>query len=130
MWDTLKYSLISMEIVTRCAKNSILPVYCTDSLYEEFKTSRGTVLSLLLRVVQSTRTKNAIHVRQRFMGVKHLAESICSGISSNSSSSIFGSEGTFSNSQRINVMEMSVYMASVFAADISWDFRGLYLVYL
>lgn len=102
MWDTLKYSLISMEIFTRCAKNSMLPVYCIDSLYEEFKTSRGTVLSLLLRVVQSTRTKNAIHVRQRFMGMKHLAESICSGISSSSSSSIFGSEGTFSPTLRGN----------------------------
>lgn len=102
MWDTLKYSLISMEIVTRRAKNLMLPVYCIDSLYEEFKTSKGTVLSLLLRVVQSTRTKNALHVRQRFMGMKHLAESICSGISSSSSSSIFGSEGTFSPTLKEN----------------------------
>ncbi|CAH2074477.1 unnamed protein product, partial [Thlaspi arvense] len=97
MWDTLKYSLISMEIVTRCAKNSMLPVYCIDSLYEEIKTSKGTVLSLLLRVIQSTRTKNALDVRQRFMGMKHLAESICSGISSSSSGSIFGNEGTLKN---------------------------------
>ncbi|EOA19777.1 hypothetical protein CARUB_v10000023mg [Capsella rubella] len=104
MWDTLKYSLISMEIVTRCAKNSMLPVYCIDSLYEEFKSSTGTVLTLLLRVVQSTRTKNAIHVRQRFMGMKHLADSICSGISSSSSSSIFGSEGTTSSLKFINLL--------------------------
>lgn len=102
MWDTLKYSLISMEVVTRCAKNSMLPVYCTNSLYEEFKSSKGTVLSLLLRVVQSTRTKNAIHVRQRLMGMKHLAESICSGISSSSSSSIVGSEGTFPLTLKVN----------------------------
>ncbi|XP_010452066.1 PREDICTED: E3 ubiquitin-protein ligase PRT6 isoform X2 [Camelina sativa] len=104
MWDTLKYSLISMEIVTRCAKNSLLPVYSIDSLYEEFRTSTGTVLSVLLRVVQSTRTKNAIHVRQRFMGMKHLAESICSGISSSSSSSIFGSEGTTGSLKNINLL--------------------------
>ncbi|KAL1195669.1 E3 ubiquitin-protein ligase PRT6 [Cardamine amara subsp. amara] len=104
MWDTLKYSLISMEIVTRCAKNSMLPVYCTDSLYEELKTSGGTVLSLLLGVVQSTRTKNAIHVRQRFMGMKHLAESICSGISSSYSSSIFGSEGKTGSLKNINLL--------------------------
>ncbi|VVB12938.1 unnamed protein product [Arabis nemorensis] len=104
MWDTLKYSLISMEVVTRCAKNSMLPVYSTNSLYEEFKSSKGTVLSLLLRVVQSTRTKNAIHVRQRLMGMKHLAESICSGISSSSSSSIFGSEGTTGSLKNINLL--------------------------
>ncbi|CAN8237512.1 unnamed protein product [Cochlearia groenlandica] len=104
MWDTLKYSLISMEIVSRCAKNSMLPDYCIDSLYEEFKTSKGTVLSLFLRVVQSTRTKNAIHVRQRFIGMKHLAESICSGISSSSPSSIFGSEGTKDSLKNINLL--------------------------
>ncbi|KAJ4911538.1 E3 ubiquitin-protein ligase PRT6 [Raphanus sativus] len=104
MWDTLKYSLISMEIVTRCAKNSMLPVYCIDSLHEEFKTSKGIALSLLLRVVQSTRTKNALHVRQRFMGMKHLAESICSGISSSSSSSIFGSEGTTGSWKNLNLL--------------------------
>ncbi|CAG7878730.1 unnamed protein product [Brassica rapa] len=92
MWDTLKYSLSSMEIVTRCAKSSVLPVYCIDSLYEELNTSKGTALSLLLRVVQSTRTENALHVCQRFMGMKHLAEAICSGISSSPTSSIFGSE--------------------------------------
>ncbi|KAJ0234924.1 E3 ubiquitin-protein ligase [Hirschfeldia incana] len=99
MWDTLKYSLISMEIVTRCGKNSMLPVYCIDSLYEEFKTSKGIALSVLLRVVQSTRTKNALHVRQRFMGMKHLAESICSGISSSS-----GSEGTAGSWKNINLL--------------------------
>ncbi|ESQ40148.1 hypothetical protein EUTSA_v10012411mg [Eutrema salsugineum] len=104
MWDTLKYSLISMEIVARCAKNSMLPVYSIDSLYEEFKSSKGTVLSLLLRVVQSTRTKNGLHVRQRFMGMKNLAESICSGISSSSSSSIFGSEGTGGSLKNINLL--------------------------
>ncbi|CAH8318880.1 unnamed protein product [Eruca vesicaria subsp. sativa] len=92
MWDTLKYSLISMEIITRSEKNSMPSVYCIDSLYEELNTSNGTALSLLLRVVQSTRTKNALHVCQRSMGMKHLAESICSGISSSPSSCIFGSE--------------------------------------
>ncbi|KAG2284685.1 hypothetical protein Bca52824_055905 [Brassica carinata] len=91
MWDTLKYSLISMEIVTRCAKNTMLPVYGIDSLYEEFKTSKGIALSLLLRVVQSTRTKNALH-------------SICSGISSTSSSSIFGSEGAAGSWKNINLL--------------------------
>ncbi|KAG5407984.1 hypothetical protein IGI04_004303 [Brassica rapa subsp. trilocularis] len=104
MWDTLKYSLISMEIVTRCGKNTMLPVYGIDSLYEEFKTSKGIALSLLLRVVQSTRTKNALHVRQRFMGMKYLAESICSGISSTSSSSIFESEGAAGSWKNINLL--------------------------
>ncbi|KAF8105073.1 hypothetical protein N665_0163s0043 [Sinapis alba] len=104
MWDTLKYSLISMEIVTRCAKNSMCPVYCIDSLYEEFKTSKGAALSLLLRLIQSTRTKSALHVRQRFMGLKHLAESICSGVSSSSSSSIFGSEGTVGSLMHMNLL--------------------------
>ncbi|KAJ0244065.1 hypothetical protein HA466_0200230 [Hirschfeldia incana] len=104
MWDTLKYSLISMEIVARSAKNSMCPVYCLDSLYEEFKTSTGTALLLLLRVLQSTRTKSASHVRQRFMGMKLLAESICSGVSSSSSSSIFGSEGTVGSLKDINLL--------------------------
>jgi hypothetical protein len=104
MWDTLKYSLISMEIGTRFAKNSMLPVYCIDSLYEELKTSKGTILSVLLRVVQSSRTKNTIHVRQRFVGMKHLAESICYGVSSSSSSSIFGSEGTTGSLKNIDLL--------------------------
>ncbi|RID43051.1 hypothetical protein BRARA_J02887 [Brassica rapa] len=104
MWDTLKYSLISVEIITRCAKNSMCPVYCIGSLYEELNTSKGTALSLLLRVVQSTRTKSALHVRQRFMGMRHLAESICSGFSSSSSSSIFGSEGTVGSMKHINLL--------------------------
>ncbi|XP_010543302.1 PREDICTED: E3 ubiquitin-protein ligase PRT6 [Tarenaya hassleriana] len=94
MWDTLKYSLISMEIVARSGKTSMLPVYCGDSLYEEFKTSNGSILSLLLRVVQSTRTKNPIHVRQRFTGMQLFVESICSGISGSYSSSIYAREGT------------------------------------
>ncbi|CAH8269786.1 unnamed protein product [Arabidopsis lyrata] len=104
MWDTLKYSLISLEIGARCAKNSMLPVYSIDSMYEEFKTSTGIILSLLLRVVQSTKTKNAIHVRQRFVGMKHLAESICYGISSSSSSSIYGSEGTTGSLKNIDLL--------------------------
>ncbi|CAJ1799097.1 unnamed protein product [Sphenostylis stenocarpa] len=83
MWDTLKYSLTSMEIAARCGKTSFTPNYALSALYEELKSSSGFILSLMLKLVQKTRSKNSLHVLQRFRGVQLFAESICSGVSLN-----------------------------------------------
>ncbi|KAF5747551.1 putative ubiquitin ligase E3 alpha [Tripterygium wilfordii] len=80
LWDTLKYSLICLEIAARCGKTSLSPAYGIDSLYKELKSSSGFVLSLLLRIVQSLRSQNFLHVLQRFRGIQLFADSICSGI--------------------------------------------------
>ncbi|KAK7293058.1 hypothetical protein RJT34_15919 [Clitoria ternatea] len=81
MWDTLKYSLMSMEIAARCGKTSLTPNFALSALYEELKSSSGFILSLLLKLVQKTRSKNSLHVLLRFRGVQLFAESICSGVS-------------------------------------------------
>lgn len=81
MWDTLKYSLIAMEIAARCGRTSLTPNFSLSAMYEELKSSSGFILSLLLKLVQKTRSKNSLHVLQRFRGVQLFAESICSGVS-------------------------------------------------
>ena len=81
MWDTLKYSLISTEIAARSGKDSLTPNYSLNSLYKELKSSSGFILSLLLKIVQSTRTKNSLTLLLRLRGIQLFAESICSGIS-------------------------------------------------
>lgn len=81
MWDALKYSLMSMEIAARSEKTSMTPIYDINALDKEFKSSSGFVLSLLLKVVQSMRSKNSLHVLQRFRGIQLFAESVSSGTS-------------------------------------------------
>ncbi|KAK1563726.1 hypothetical protein Q3G72_031804 [Acer saccharum] len=81
MWDVLKYSIMAMEITARCEKTSATPIYAINALHKELKSSNGFVLSLLLKVVQSMRSKNSVHVLQRFRGIQLFAESICSGVS-------------------------------------------------
>lgn len=83
MWDTLKYSLTSMEIAARCGKTSLTPNFALSALYEELKSSSGFILSLMLKLVQKTRSNNSLHVLQRFRGVQLFAESICSDVSLN-----------------------------------------------
>ncbi|CAK7333877.1 unnamed protein product [Dovyalis caffra] len=80
MWDTLKYSLVSMEIAARCGRTHMTPTYSLNALYKELKSSSGFTLSLLLKIVQSLRSKNPLHVLQRFRGVQLIAESFCSGV--------------------------------------------------
>uniref|UniRef100_A0A5B7BIP5 E3 ubiquitin-protein ligase n=1 Tax=Davidia involucrata TaxID=16924 RepID=A0A5B7BIP5_DAVIN len=81
MWDTLKYSLISTEIAARCGRTSLTPNYSLNALYKELKSSSGFILSLLLKIVRSTRTKNSLSVLLRLRGIQLFAESICSGVS-------------------------------------------------
>lgn len=81
MWDMLKYSLLSMEIAARCGRTHMKPTYGLDALYKELESSSGFTLSLLLKIVQSTRSKNSLHVLQRFRGIQSFAESICSAVS-------------------------------------------------
>ncbi|RDX80983.1 E3 ubiquitin-protein ligase PRT6 [Mucuna pruriens] len=85
MWDTLRYCLTSMEIAARCGKASFTPNFALSALYAELKSSSGFILSLMLKLVQKTRSKNSLHVLQRFRGVQLFAESICSGVSLNCS---------------------------------------------
>lgn len=81
MWDMVKYSLLSMEIAARCGRTHMTPTYGLDALYKELESSSGFTLSLLLKIVQSTRSKNSLHVLQRFRGIQSFAESICSAVS-------------------------------------------------
>lgn len=77
MWDMLKYSLISTEISARSRKDSLTPNYSLDALYKELKSSSGFILSLLLNIVQRTRTKNSLSIFLRLKGIQLLADSIC-----------------------------------------------------
>lgn len=81
MWDTFKYSLMSMEIAARCGRSSLTPNYALSAMYEELKSSSGFILSLLLKLVQKSRNKNSLHVLQRFRGVQLFSQSICFGVS-------------------------------------------------
>lgn len=81
MWDTLKYSIMSTEIAARSHRTSLSPEYSQTALLKELKSSSGFILSLLLKNVQNTRTKDALSFLLRLKGIKLFAESICSGFS-------------------------------------------------
>lgn len=81
MWDTLKYSIISTEIAARSRRTSLAPEYSQIALLKELKSSSGFILSLLLKNVQNTRTKDSLSFLLRLKGIKLFAESICSGFS-------------------------------------------------
>ncbi|PON76120.1 TFIIE transcription factor [Trema orientale] len=91
MWDILKYSLLSMETAARCGKTYMTPTYSLDALYKELESSSGFILSLLLKIVQSTRSKNSLHVLQRFKGIQSFADSICSAVSMDHNNNTNGS---------------------------------------
>ncbi|XP_021666757.2 E3 ubiquitin-protein ligase PRT6 isoform X2 [Hevea brasiliensis] len=97
MWDTLKYSLKSMEIAARCGRTYMTPTYGLDGLYKELKSSGGFILSLLLKIVHSLMSKNSLHVLHRFRGIQLFAESICSGVSMDRANSAYGCEGDMSS---------------------------------
>lgn len=80
MWATLKYSLVSTEIAARCGKSSLSARKDLSSLYDEFRSSGGFVLPLLLKIIQSTRSKNLPDLLLRFRGIQLFSASICSGI--------------------------------------------------
>ncbi|CAL1379064.1 unnamed protein product [Linum trigynum] len=79
MWDTLKYSLITMEISARSGKESTMPTYTLDSLYKELNSSSGFTLSMLLKIVQFVRSNNVLRVLQRYRGIQLFGDSICLG---------------------------------------------------
>ncbi|KAJ8570714.1 hypothetical protein K7X08_037686 [Anisodus acutangulus] len=81
LFDTLKYSLVSTEIAARSGKTSLAPNYSVGALYKELKSSNCFVLSLLLSIVQRTRTKSSLNVLLRLRGIQLFAESICLGTS-------------------------------------------------
>ncbi|XP_074362573.1 E3 ubiquitin-protein ligase PRT6 isoform X3 [Apium graveolens] len=81
MWDTLKYSIMSTEIAARSHRTSLSPEYSQTALLKELKSSSGFILSLLLKNVQKTRTKDALSFLLRLKGIKLFAESLCSGSS-------------------------------------------------
>ncbi|XP_058215168.1 E3 ubiquitin-protein ligase PRT6 [Rhododendron vialii] len=95
MWDTLKYSLLSTEIAARCGRTSLTPNYGLNGLYKELNSSSGFILSLLLKIVQSTRSKNSLTVFLRLRGIQLFAESVCSGVSLDEfPSEIYGQGGS------------------------------------
>ncbi|OVA16505.1 zinc finger protein [Macleaya cordata] len=84
LWDTLKYSLISTEIAARGGRSNMSTGSSTsgiEALYRELESSSGFILSLLLQVVQNTRSENSFQVLLRFRGIQLFAQSICSGVS-------------------------------------------------
>ncbi|XP_015582790.1 E3 ubiquitin-protein ligase PRT6 [Ricinus communis] len=97
MWDTLKYSLVSMEIAARSGRIHMTPTYSLDALYKELQSSSGFVLALLLKIVHSLRSKNSLHVLQRFRGIQLFAKSICSGVSADHASRTCGRKGDASS---------------------------------
>lgn len=80
MWATLKYSLVTIEIAARSGKCSLSARKGLRSLLEEFKSSGGFILPLLLKIVQSTRSKMVPDLLLRFRGLQIFSASICSGI--------------------------------------------------
>ncbi|KAI3772681.1 hypothetical protein L6452_03873 [Arctium lappa] len=77
MWDTLKYSLISTEIAARSERTSSATNYGVSALYEELRSSSGFILSLLLKIVHSTRAQNSLDVLLRLRCIQQFAKSIC-----------------------------------------------------
>ncbi|CAM8960365.1 unnamed protein product [Rhodiola kirilowii] len=76
MWDTLKYSLISVEIAARTGKTSLTPTHSLDSLYDELKSSGETAFVLLAKIVDDKRRGDPSQTFLRFHGIQLLAESI------------------------------------------------------
>ncbi|KAL8504680.1 hypothetical protein ACS0TY_016023 [Phlomoides rotata] len=93
LWDTLKYSLMSVEIAARSRNSSLSPNYSLGALYKELNSSSGFVLSLLLNVTQSTRSSNSQTVLLRFQGIQLFARSLCPGTCPNGSSSYSSQPG-------------------------------------
>ncbi|KAK6152463.1 hypothetical protein DH2020_015098 [Rehmannia glutinosa] len=93
LWDTLKYSLISAEIAARSGKSSLSPNYSLGALYKELNSSSCFILSLLLDVIQSTRTSNSQTVLLRFQGIQLFARSLCSSTYPNELSSYSNWQG-------------------------------------
>ncbi|KAI3447694.1 hypothetical protein Pfo_004359 [Paulownia fortunei] len=93
LWDTLKYSLISTEIAARSGKSSLSPNYSIGALYKELNSSSCFILSLLLDVIQSTRTTNSQTVLLRFRGIQLFARSLCPGSYPNELSNYSSQQG-------------------------------------
>ncbi|KAL6528691.1 hypothetical protein OROMI_029336 [Orobanche minor] len=79
LWNTLKYSLISIETAARSRKSSLSPNYSLDALYKELGNPSCFVLSLLLAVVQSTRAADPQTFLLRLQGLQLFARSLCRG---------------------------------------------------
>ncbi|XP_038696647.1 E3 ubiquitin-protein ligase PRT6-like [Tripterygium wilfordii] len=114
LWDTLKSSLICLEIAARCGRTSLSPAYGIDSLHKELKYCSGFVFSLLLRIVQRLRSQNSLHVLQRFRGIQLFADSICSGILRDYPNHKFGRGGS--------MLSILKYSEDVLFPDVQfWD---------
>lgn len=131
MWDTLKYSLVSTEIAARCGRKSLTPVLRLNSMYRELNSSSGFILSLLLKIVKSTRSKNSLHVIQRFRGIQLLAGAICSGISLDHSSNKTGHSGIISLSSDFIHISLRLFSFTIFTIKKrKIKSNGVYLVCL
>ncbi|KAL8129744.1 hypothetical protein V2J09_018899 [Rumex salicifolius] len=78
MWDTLKYSLLSTEIAARRMSGTNSTTGCS-SFDSELNSSGGFILSLMLRLVLSTRSKSSLDMILRFRSILCFAASICCG---------------------------------------------------
>lgn len=98
LWDTLTYSLVSAEIAARGKpKTSSAGSLSLEVLHGELRSSNEFILSLLLRVAQTTRISNHRDQYLRFRGIQLLAGSICSGVSGDKVSNLDKRRGTLSS---------------------------------
>ncbi|CAN1142646.1 E3 ubiquitin-protein ligase PRT6 [Linum perenne] len=81
LWDTLKYSLISVEVSARCGNESTRPTYSLNSLYKKLNLAREFQLSMLLKIVGIMSSSHVLHALQRYRAVQHFGNSICLGVS-------------------------------------------------
>ncbi|XP_051113912.1 E3 ubiquitin-protein ligase PRT6 isoform X2 [Andrographis paniculata] len=79
LWDTLKYSLMSLEIAARSKESSLSPNYSVGALFKELNSSSGSLLSLLLDAIQSMRTTDSLTALLRYQGIQLFVRSLCHG---------------------------------------------------
>ncbi|KAL9150429.1 hypothetical protein ABFS82_12G167600 [Erythranthe guttata] len=79
LWDALKYSLMSTEIAARSVKSSLSPNYSIGAVFKELNSSSCFILTLLLDVIQSTRTTDSQTILLRCHGLQLFVRSLCPG---------------------------------------------------
>ncbi|KAM0953533.1 putative carboxypeptidase U transcription factor interactor and regulator Znf-B family [Dioscorea sansibarensis] len=83
LWNTLTYSLMSLEIAAREKINphSVDSNSCLKTIYNELHSSSGSILSSLLCISQNSRSMNDLEVLLRFRAIQLFSGSICSDVS-------------------------------------------------
>lgn len=118
LWDTLKYTLTSIEIAARSRESSLSPNHSVAALYKELNSSSGSILSLLLDVIQSMRTTNSLTALLRFQGIQLFARSLCHGTCPRELSKYDSSLGGIIPSSKILYQMISINLLLLKAASV------------